>query len=372
MPNRDWGDLLPKPAAHDGVDSAAYQSREAVRPYGVDEWLWRLDQVQQGIEKLPDSIEVAISIELLRPCDCVSGTVITVEGCHESNSFPLGRCLSCDYSFTTAYWAVETGLWFEFGSRMSPKLMRWDDFTLHGAIEPDEAEIRSQTAKWQVWHYVKLKHGQNQDDAWLTSVERYRERVELYEVLQETCERAPLSIVEKIGCLSGFCDWPSALLYLALRRVHPLLTACGTDCRGLSWPVEIVEIGGSKRRQRKPRAQSKPRGKAFGDCNDFLIMISPSVVTATQYALEAFRQAAKTSSSIATPPKDDAGGGNVPKEYRPTIKTKRLIGDFKHGVSVDDLVEKYDTGAPAVRQAICRARKAGLLPPAKSGQRDAT
>lgn len=64
--------------------------------------------------------------------------------------------------------------------------------------------------------------------------------------------------------------------------------------------------------------------------------------------------------------------GAAHKEYHPTPETKRLIKDFKNNVSIDDLSDKYGKSVDAVRQAIRRARKAGLLPPAKRGQRDAT
>ena len=81
---------------------------------------------------------------------------------------------------------------------------------------------------------------------------------------------------------------------------------------------------------------------------------------------------AAASNSKATAWRGDGGKGKDHKDYHPTPKTRRLITDFKNGVSQADLAEKYAMGADAVRSAIRRARKAGFLPPAKRGKRDAT
>ncbi len=83
------------------------------------------------------------------------------------------------------------------------------------------------------------------------------------------------------------------------------------------------------------------------------------------------REWAAVSGDAAEQP-DKGGKGAAHKEYHPTPETKRLIKDFKNSVSIDDLSDKYDKSVGAIRQAIRRARKAGLLPPAKRGRRDAT
>ena len=301
----DWGDLLPDSLL---PDSGAEHGNEQPKQLDMHDWLRRLDLIQPEIGRLCGHIEAAISVAFSRQSSrgkcfddsdglgvysCGSG------GDAELSTFPLGRVVSCTTLAALAYEEAESGeLWFELGSSSLPRIVqRGEEYlTLHDSL-PSDCSFSKIPIEWKVWEYVKGEHLEK------SLYDNQLERANLYSGALEICERAPSGVTDGTGGSSGLNDWPSALFYFALKRIHPLLTARVVPV----WPgATEVELGKTKRSVRKSKARPGahvPFDGSFDTCNRYMIHISPSnVQTATNYVFDAFRQIAARVPALPTAP----------------------------------------------------------------------
>jgi len=304
-------------------------------------WLWKLDRIQQEMERLAADMHVVFSLRTHSKgtSDC------------ELDAFPFGRAVSQDVAYKSMVLDRETGsLWFSLGSTELPFVVCFDEEThlisMHkhfpAKLLPErdaEGYIPFGSLAWSVWHYyegprLEEIHGKEQIQAELQRRKDVSKVWDQYEAALEVCANAPTPVLEELGNLSLLGCWPTALFYLAMSRSNPLLSAWAAPA---ALQVTMSGCGGQ------------------GDANVFLnlyewvLFLRPGdVATATRYAFDALRHMADDSTLPLSPRHRSADSMDLSKiadEFR------KLIAELRTRATADEPV------APDLLQAVCDRRR---------------
>jgi len=236
---------------------------------GPDEWLWRLDCIQEEMARTPVLADLHVLIALK-----IDSHVSSSE---EWKTFPFGIPVLVAGSAAGRYVDPETGaLWFDLGARGVACVVCWDDeagLSLQGFMPTRDCPVQDgyvlqDTLGWYAWDYLERQTGRPRSRSHAGLLSRI---CDLEEGILDACHIAPAPVKESLGLLSLLGSWPLVLFYLALNRVHPLLGASG--CSVPSHPPEHDE-----------------RGSTFAELNDRVIMISPDFASAARYAFDVMRR----------------------------------------------------------------------------------
>jgi len=214
----------------------------------------------------------------------------------ESVTFPVGDPLFSEMASVCVLGEPLTwSYWIHLGEAEFPFVLCWEDFT---ALDSVDSEIRrSETVKcafrrWATWHY--FREGARAERLAVKELGDLGFTVdELYAEIRQACQFAPKPVLERVGNLSKFRDWPRALLYLAAKGVNPRLFAK---------PLHIErEPEGLPHRTEQDSplddsAEEEPHQElAFNELNDWVIQLLPeNVSVATSLAFDFFRHVVST------------------------------------------------------------------------------
>lgn len=270
----------------------------------LKDWLSRLDSIQRELERLlpVNRLHVAFSLKI---GSCGGNSA-------ELGTFPFGTALWMTMVAADKYEDPETeDLWFGPGRDQFPLVICWSEeegLTLHDSMPPgffpkgDDGPYLRESLGWCRWYYVKDEDGPSETDR-----KGFGLRIaEIEEAILEACDHAPQAVLDRVGNLSMLGCWPTALLYLAMKRIHPLLFADGDDVPkgGKGHWVEVDE--GLRRWEQDKESEE---GNSWTDLNDRVIMLYPDVRTATAHAFDALRHIAQSGSTVSS----GAGQGGTPE-----------------------------------------------------------
>lgn len=250
------------------------------------DWLWRLDSIQKEMERLIPASDLRVLFSLKIH---ISGSSTA-----ELRTFPSGDALFSSSYSVPKYEDPETGaLYFDLGQGELPFVVRWglneEVWSLLDAM-PDAASSKDadglstyECLDWCVWRYVKDTDASKPDGAKVT----VGEIGSLESAAMETFALTPQTVLSKVGDLSTLHDWPTALFYLAMKRLHPRLEAWGHDTP--NHPLD-----------HKPNEDLS----TFSELNDRMIFLEPDFRTATVNAFDLFRHIAEGASVNAAGPSD--------------------------------------------------------------------
>jgi len=239
-----------------------------------EEWLWRLDSIEQAMERTIPNSNLYVLFTLKIDSTASSG--------QEMKTFPCGRALMSAMYPVPKYLDQETGaLYFDLGQlggRNLPFVVCWDweqeCWSVHRTMpreffpENPSEPFACETLGWCRWYYLK-----DTENVKASEAEAMDSRaVELEEAAVEACALAPQVVLDKVGDLASLGDWPTALFYIALKRLHPLMRAWGTHTPNHPWKHD-------------PNADG-----TFSELNDRMVFLDPDLRTATSHAFDLFRQ----------------------------------------------------------------------------------
>jgi len=236
-----------------------------------EDWLWRLDCLQQEMDRLPEASAINVLFSLKINSNTSSS--------EEWRTFPFGTPVFMSNVCAPKYEDPQTGaVWFALGPGELPFVVCWDSdegWSVHDALplppaDHEDVPVFLPTLGWTTWYYVKGEQllAETHDEYSLQS-----RLVEIEEGVLETCALAPHAVKRDFGAFSVLGSWPTVLFYLALKRAHPLLAAWGRHV-----PKHPMEHDGEE--------------TTFSELNDRVIFICPELVTATRYAFDAMRRPA--------------------------------------------------------------------------------
>lgn len=249
----------------------------------VNDWLWRLECIEHEFERLipQPELHMAFTIDRFSQTDDRQTELEILLGGYvvRHGSVPVW-----------GGWDEQGYLYLQLGERENSVFLRRDiekAYLCEGIPEDlKEATESGGSMKWSYHTYVKLPSYWQSKKNDLSSLES--NLLDIERSIMDTCAVAPRPIVEKVGNLASLGGWSTALYYLALRQMHPFLSA---------WHMGAY-----------------PRGSgghivSYNDWDEstrHLSGIEPDLLTATKYAFEVFRRLAEVEKVV--PPPIDTGG----------------------------------------------------------------
>jgi len=129
---------------------------------------------------------------------------------------------------------------------------------------------------WCRWDYLKGDRERTDEEVELITRSLY----DIEDGILEAWGLAPEVVKTAVGAgeFTWQGCWATALFFLAMRNIHPMVSA---------WGDHIMH---------SPPKDASERADRFWDMNDRMILLSPDYRTATEHAFSAFRQMAKAAS----------------------------------------------------------------------------
>ena len=98
--------------------------------------------------------------------------------------------------------------------------------------------LTADNLSWSVWYFLRSDKGQTSPtDAQLQ--ETMARICDLCDGAGRACQCAPKQVLDEVGDLMRFPSWPTALFYLTMRAIHPLLSCHGRSL--LTYPRPKIE-----------------------------------------------------------------------------------------------------------------------------------
>lgn len=289
----------------------------------VQGWLWKLDCIQKEMQRLLMDVNLLFSLKFFWPGG----------GGYEFETFPWGMPLDCGTRNVPALQDPKTGeFWFDLGYGQLPSVVCLEDMSLHDSMpsaffskgEPAASSFKS--ACWCSWHYLKANDGEEvmtkeRSDRFLHS------GGELYESLLGVCHLAPEALLDKVGDLSILGSWPTALFYLAMKRIHPLFRLWVVTARSDPVLPDPPSLSDS----------------TFSHLNDVVIQLDPcDVVTATGYALDTFRHFVEGTGLPARPPDEASGKPRWDRDKSRLLLDGRVIRKVRGRTVAKNVVKVFE------------------------------
>ena len=277
---------------------------------GLQEWLWRLDRIQQEMQESIQGVHFLLSLRFDRP----KGTRL------DFNWFPFGEPLCMSATLVMTVFDPETNdLWFEL-SGGTPSYVRWSGveefWLLHDSLPRDFVPKVPVVVsdQWCVWHYLKPGRGPVLTGPQMLDISTRVQ--ELCDAAGGVCHIAPKAVLDHVGDLSLFDSWPTALFYLAMREIHPLLRAWGSIVPTLftGKPAEETDARAQTAQAEDGREETVSL-PSFLESDRFIQCLPSDLATATRYAFDALRQIAEDGAPLATP-LNEGKDQRIPPEER--------------------------------------------------------
>ena len=262
----------------------------------LDNWLWRLDSIEQEMARLVPASNVHVLF--LIAIDFSTKRIPQIGG------FGGGELLHIHDRAVPKYTNAMLELWFDLGYGGLPGFPGWGGYASEtGALpfvmrighdgnwsvgermpmqfQPENpvGPLISETLMWSKWYYCEVHQADADGEGSLPGL-REIEAVDLEKAVLEACALAPPPVVRKIGNLSSLRCWPTALFYLAMKRLHPAIQAFLQFMPPCPW------------------RQTPPDEGTF-DSHDLIITLKPDLRTATRYAFDLFRRSVQTKGASA-------------------------------------------------------------------------
>lgn len=191
----------------------------------------------------------------------------------------------CDVRLAARYEEPETfDQYFDVGPDNSSDfdfLLCWDDFSLHDSLPPQSK--LTDTFRWKVWHYTEKEPDIQNNPGLSLQIANFHEAV------LEACDLAPPRVHDRVGNLCQFGCWAKALLWLSIKRAHPMLLSYGTSLP-FATGSEVENLDGEAPPKKPKKANPFLEYKKH---NNLTIHLEPpKLVQATAYAFNYLRHIA--------------------------------------------------------------------------------
>lgn len=263
------------------------------RQLSLDDWLWRLDCVQEEWERLAPAHNLYALFALK------TGESHTHSE-KEWSTFPFGNPISMS-GWNESYWIdPETGdFWFQIHSGSLPFVVCSGDLglTSHDSMPEQGRRLSLGLARW---YYLQddIRKARRKTPC-LTGIPDMRLLDLEYEALR-LCELAPEVVLRNCGrlaLLGHYPSWPTVLLYMAMKEFVGLVVP-------FLHPVSRTGPGVEEGRWKNGSWEGNGKPKlAWAFMNDWYITLEPDVATATRHVLDYLRHVAKAGDAKS------AGGG---------------------------------------------------------------
>ena len=234
------------------------------------EWLWRLDSIEQELERLvpASNIKTLFTFKLDRDRE----SDLDFGSSKELDRFPYGTILWTTGSFIWGNIGEEdSAMWLNLSSSEFPFFLCWSldtGWSVHDLPPKGLKFVYKETnCLWSRYFYLENTSGKQRPP---DGQKLEKELIRLFDSIGSCCDYVPETILRKLGNLFLLPCWPTALFYMALKKAHPLLSATG-------WMSP------------HPSKDDTIWQKMFDGC----VMLDPDLRSATGYALNALKQFSK-------------------------------------------------------------------------------
>ncbi len=295
----------------------------------LKDWLWRLDCIQEELERLPSGnayILFTLKIDLRASCPT------------ELENWLLHDALSAEDRAVPNYRDPDTGaLWWELGHLGRgglPFVMCWDheDLSVHDSMPQEffakkgDGPSLCESLVWCRWYYL-LGNGPGKASELMRIASRI---IHAANAALAACDLAPRGVLRELGNLSAFGCWATALFYLGMKRLHPLIQAFGRELPNQAFASD----------------HDPDKDSSFSALNDLIITLSPDLRSATRHAFDLFRQTARDELGIA---ENDEKSGDARSVDRPKRPVEMQVNVSTKDVPATDRAADLRSVAAAIR-----------------------
>jgi hypothetical protein len=260
----------------------------------LHQWRWKLDQIQEAMQKVAGGIEVCFSFKPGSSIviDDIGDADEFVAGDDEDDAastfFPYGRVLEA-HSCTVPMRKENDGILVNLGENQLPFFAFWEPLSPPSLRDSWSGGGVADSAVWSEWHYYRedvQKPPEEQRAVLKNMRDRMAQLRDVYDAAREACHESPQAILEAVGDLSVLGGWPTVLHYVALKRIHPLLRA---DWFRIRYPPSEEVLLYS------PSGPQAVVNREFCNQYSYVVGLIPGdVATATGSVFDAFRNIAET------------------------------------------------------------------------------